>query len=154
MANTTKFVVEAWMRISSGLPARTFSPTVALLFLLSLPPLASPFNEFVDVDALVGLFLYYDENSATPKSFPSSPLSGISESWIERKTQIFDAFIEVGSGPDMAKVDGSKTLHAAGVFKPDVKTPFLDKDSRMIYCLCAYVIVCLPDVRYLSSGSA
>lgn len=55
---------------------------------------------------------------------------------------------------DMAKVDGSKTLHAAGVFKPDVKTPFLDKDSRMICCLCAYVIVCLPDVRYLSSGSA
>jgi len=51
-----------------------------------------------------GLFLYYDENSATPKSFPSSPLSGIS-------------------------VDGSKTLHAAGVFKPDVKTPFLDKDK-------------------------
>lgn len=51
-----------------------------------------------------GLFLYYDENSATPKSFPSSPLSGIS-------------------------VDGSKTLHAAGVFKPEVKTPFLDKDK-------------------------
>lgn len=72
----------------------------------------------------------------------------------KEKTQIFDAFIEVGSGPDMAKVDGSKTLHAAGVFKPDVKTPFLDKDSRMIYCLCADVIVFLPDVRYLSSGSA
>ncbi|CAK9074799.1 unnamed protein product [Durusdinium trenchii] len=35
--------------------------------------------------------------------FPSSPLLGI-------------------------LVDGSKTLHAAGVFKPEVKTPFLDKD--------------------------
>ena len=94
LANTTKLEfefwaesswLEAWMRISSGLPARTFSPTVALLFLLSLPTFTSSFNGFVDVDALIGLFLYYDENSATPKSFPSSPLSGISESWIERK---------------------------------------------------------------------
>ena len=31
------------------------------------------------------------------------------------------------SGRDGKEVDGSKTLHAAGVFKPEVKTPFLDK---------------------------
>ena len=31
------------------------------------------------------------------------------------------------------QVDGSKTLHAAGVFKPDVKTPKLDKVCFEIY---------------------
>ncbi|CAE7028686.1 folD [Symbiodinium natans] len=51
-----------------------------------------------------GRFLYYDENSATPKAILSKPLSGVA-------------------------VDGSKTLHAAGVFRPDVKAPLLDKDK-------------------------
>jgi len=51
-----------------------------------------------------GLFLYFQDGSATPKSVPSKPLSGVA-------------------------VDGSKTLHAAGVFRPDVKAPKMDKDK-------------------------
>lgn len=51
-----------------------------------------------------GRFLYYDQNSATPKAVLSKPLSGVA-------------------------VDGSKTLHAAGVFRPSVKAPLLDKDK-------------------------
>lgn len=51
-----------------------------------------------------GLFSYFDDGSATPKSMPSKPLSGVA-------------------------VDGSKTLHAAGVFRPDVKAPNMDKDK-------------------------
>ena len=48
LSNTTKLEfefwaeslwLEAWMRISSGFPARTFSPTVALLFLLDFTTL-------------------------------------------------------------------------------------------------------------------
>ncbi|CAJ1419107.1 unnamed protein product [Effrenium voratum] len=51
-----------------------------------------------------GFFLYYDENDASPKQMPSRYLSGVG-------------------------VDGSKTLHAAGVFQPQVKAPLLDKDK-------------------------
>jgi hypothetical protein len=51
-----------------------------------------------------GQFVYWDDASGVPKSVPPSPLSG--------------------SG-----VDGSKVVHAAAVYRPDVRPPILDKSK-------------------------
>jgi hypothetical protein len=51
-----------------------------------------------------GQFLYYPKSDPLPLSVPCTPLSG-------------------------SAVDGSKTLHAAGVFRPDRLPPKMDKDA-------------------------
>jgi hypothetical protein len=56
-------------------------------------------------DTLSGQFLYYNENNQTPKAVPPLPLAG-------------------------SAVDGSKTIHAAGVYNPEVNPPVMSKDKN------------------------
>lgn len=56
-------------------------------------------------EALSGQFLYYPTNDETPQMVPPLPLAG-------------------------SAVDGSKLVHAAGVYKPEISPPTLDKDKN------------------------
>eukprot|EP00929_Paragymnodinium_shiwhaense_P107722 TRINITY_DN74095_c0_g1_i1.p1 TRINITY_DN74095_c0_g1~~TRINITY_DN74095_c0_g1_i1.p1 ORF type:complete len:477 (-),score=79.67 TRINITY_DN74095_c0_g1_i1:364-1794(-) len=104
----TRFRFPQWLLAAmafSGLFADRFVDQVQIVGYLHDNFAASPASSLSKEDALsTGRFLYYtDEASATPESLPAQSLAGLA-------------------------VDGSKTMHAAGVFQPWVPPPAMDKD--------------------------
>eukprot|EP00913_Durusdinium_trenchii_P000953 g880.t2 len=98
--------LDLWVRFGTS----TFRPMGALYWLIGgADPIRlvrfQPYEDMISRVSSFGRYLLVPllRRELGDCHFPSSPLLGI-------------------------LVDGSKTLHAAGVFKPEVKTPFLDKD--------------------------